>query len=68
VKEHCHNNRPPPLDGYWVHVRHYHADGTYTFKMQEIPNVMSRECGQPGKGLPPAEGCVGCRFLNRNEV
>lgn len=63
MREHCWNNRPHPANGYWTVVRDYMSDGRYTYKQQYIENRMSKECGQPGKDLPPAAGCVGCDHL-----
>ena len=63
MREWCWNNRQPTPEGYWVVVRDYKPNGQYTYKQQFIPNRMSESCGQPGKDLPPAVGCVGCKDL-----
>lgn len=61
--EPCHNNRPSPAVGYYATNRRYLPDGRWVLDPVWIPNTMSKECGQPGAGLPPAPGCVGCKHL-----
>jgi hypothetical protein len=62
-REHCWNNRSEPAPGYWHVVRQYQPDGRYYYVHEWIENKMSKPCGQPGKGLPPADVCVGCKHL-----
>lgn len=59
----CWNNRKPLLDGYFGEDRHYQPDGRWSRIMTWIPNKMSPECQQPGKGFKPDAGCVGCEEL-----
>ena len=63
--EHCHNNRPPPTDGYWAQRRDYRLDGSYTMGDVFIKNTMSKLCRQPG-AHPPLVGCIGCQHLGED--
>lgn len=62
-RERCWNNRQPFAPGYWTYVREYRPDGRFVMVEHFIEHRMTRDCQQPGPGVPPAAGCVGCREL-----